>query len=263
MKDLYYILGQDINTTPGELNAAYRKLAQKLRPDGPETDLFLESHFSEIIEAYQVLSDPDKRRKYDAVLRKSQKRRLYWFKLSYLSVAAVITLIGFTALFGFYVMKIISGDKAKPFTVTKKETAEVVQPRHHKRKHKLILAIIAAPVAVNKPVVVLKAAVLKTDTTLAPSVKPVALQLHENKPVVTVKPVITNITVPAAKIVTVYLQANTTGIISLHQMANYQSAIITYIPNHSEVQVLEKGPSFCKVTFHDQTGYVPKWTVPE
>jgi len=70
MKDLYYILGTDRNCTPRELNAAYQKLARKLQPDEREHDYFLEDHFKEITEAYQILSDPDQRRKYDAAFKK-------------------------------------------------------------------------------------------------------------------------------------------------------------------------------------------------
>ena len=268
MKDLYYILGQDINATPHELNAAYRKLAKKLRPDGAEYDPFLESHFCEIAAAYQVLSDPDKRRRYDAALRKNHKRRLYWFQLSYLSVAAVLTLIGFTALFGFYVIKMIAGSKAKPVAPIITAEKAVIPVKHHKKKHKALSGLVIIHKAI-KPEIIGKQAPVKKDTMLTRVIKPAYVATVIKPPAAAKPPVVINTpayvnnVAPTNTAVKTYLQANATGVVSLHQLASYQSAIITYIPNHSEVQVLEKGPSFCKVTFHDQTGYVPKWTIPE
>ncbi|HTD40339.1 MAG TPA: DnaJ domain-containing protein, partial [Mucilaginibacter sp.] len=113
MKDLYYILGTDRDCTTGELNAAYQKLARKLQPGEQEHDYFLEDHLREITEAYQTLSDPDKRRKYDAAFKKNYQRRLYYFKIKHLNIAATLALLLFTGLFGWYVMRMINGDKAK------------------------------------------------------------------------------------------------------------------------------------------------------
>lgn len=63
-KDYYHILGISKNATPDEIKQAYRRLAQKHHPDkggGQES----EAKFKEINEAYQVLSDPQKRAAYD------------------------------------------------------------------------------------------------------------------------------------------------------------------------------------------------------
>lgn len=65
MKDYYYILCINKNATLDEVKKAYRKLAMKYHPDKNNGDeLFLES-FKEINEAYEILSDYQKRQAYD------------------------------------------------------------------------------------------------------------------------------------------------------------------------------------------------------
>lgn len=64
-KDYYKILGVDKNATEKEIKAAYRKLARKYHPDVNPNDPQAETKFKEINEANEVLSDPEKRSKYD------------------------------------------------------------------------------------------------------------------------------------------------------------------------------------------------------
>lgn len=64
-KDYYSILGVDRNADDKEIKRAFRKLAQKYHPDKNPGDADAEARFKEINEAYTVLSDPDKRSKYD------------------------------------------------------------------------------------------------------------------------------------------------------------------------------------------------------
>lgn len=64
-KDYYSILGVDRNADEKEIKRAFRKLAQQYHPDKNPGDANAEARFKEINEAYTVLSDPDKRSKYD------------------------------------------------------------------------------------------------------------------------------------------------------------------------------------------------------
>ncbi len=65
MKDYYEILNVSRDASLDEIKAAYRKLAKKYHPDLNPNDKEAEQKFKEINEAYEVLSDPEKRRKYD------------------------------------------------------------------------------------------------------------------------------------------------------------------------------------------------------
>src|SRR5437667_876552 len=64
-KDYYSTLGVAKTATEKEIKQAYRKLARKHHPDVNPGDKSAESKFKEINEAYEVLGDPGKRRKYD------------------------------------------------------------------------------------------------------------------------------------------------------------------------------------------------------
>ena len=64
-QDYYSILGVGKDASDKEIKSAYRKLARTYHPDVNPGDEASEEQFKRINEAYQVLSDPDKRQKYD------------------------------------------------------------------------------------------------------------------------------------------------------------------------------------------------------
>ncbi|GAB3912796.1 SH3 domain-containing protein [Mucilaginibacter boryungensis] len=266
MKDFYYLLGTDSKATPQEINSAYRKLAKKFDQDGGEYDHFLDSHFREITEAYQLLSDPVRRRKYDIALKKAEQRRFYWwFRVRHLTVAASLALACFTSLFGWYVINSLKGSKKA--LVVKTPMLSAAKVKHHKKKKLLQKkAKDAAPLVATTIARPIK---IKRDTPVIKKVAPVIVTAKQapliaTQPVVTKQPAIIKSPVvePDNETYTATIQANMTGIVNLHQQSGYTSAVIASIPNHSQVKVLERGQSFYKVFYNGQTGYVPKWTIP-
>ena len=64
-RDYYEVLGIGKNATDAEIKSAYRKLAKKYHPDLNPGDKDAEEKFKEVNEANDVLSDPNKRKRYD------------------------------------------------------------------------------------------------------------------------------------------------------------------------------------------------------
>ncbi len=84
-KDYYAVLGISKGAAEKDIKSAYRKLARKWHPDAnPENTKAAEEKFKEISEAYEVLGDPEKRKKYDALgsdwqraARQAEQQRQY------------------------------------------------------------------------------------------------------------------------------------------------------------------------------------------
>ena len=93
-KDYYAILGVPKNSAEKDVKSAYRKLARKWHPDAnPDNQRAAEEKFKDIQEAYEVLGDPEKRKKYDVLgsdwqnaAREAERQRSYrhYFAIGYL-----------------------------------------------------------------------------------------------------------------------------------------------------------------------------------
>ena len=63
--EFYSILGLEPGASPAEIKRAYRRLSRRYHPGVNPGDRQAEALFERITEAYETLSDPDRRRKYD------------------------------------------------------------------------------------------------------------------------------------------------------------------------------------------------------
>lgn len=64
--DFYIVLGVQRGASPGEIKRAYRRLARRYHPDINPGDLEAAARFRQILDAYETLIDPDRRRRYDS-----------------------------------------------------------------------------------------------------------------------------------------------------------------------------------------------------
>src|SRR5580765_2608665 len=64
--DLYIVLGLEREASVSEIKRAYKRLARRYHPDINPGDRMASAQFRQIAEAYETLSDPDRRRRYDA-----------------------------------------------------------------------------------------------------------------------------------------------------------------------------------------------------
>src|ERR1041384_4933828 len=65
--DFYIVLGLERGATVGDIKRAYKRLARRFHPDINPGDRLAATQFRQIAEAYETLSDPDRRRRYDSV----------------------------------------------------------------------------------------------------------------------------------------------------------------------------------------------------
>lgn len=286
MKDFYYILGVEENCSADVIKDAYRKLSKKFHPDMNIGDKYFESRFREVQEAYEVLSDPGRRKRYNAALRdfRSQEPIVEIKKPKFttkpIDIFFSIILVVLTLILGDYVMKAMN-DHPKPKVASNVAADSLVAytapVKHHKKHHKLRPASYSPDQIANSNVVaatisakpVIKPAAHPIPKLSAPVVQPIpkpaivsaqATPKTNNPPA---QPV--NEALKAAEsnnyLYAAHIMSNVTGQTNLRQEDKFGAEVIGTVPDNSEVFVLEKGKSYYRILYNHQIGYVPKWAL--
>ncbi len=98
-QDYYQVLGVDKNASPEEIKRAYRRMAIKYHPDKNPGNKEAEAKFKELAEAYEVLSDPEKRKQYDQYGHEGL-RGTGMHDFSRMNVEDIFSMFGFEDFFG-------------------------------------------------------------------------------------------------------------------------------------------------------------------
>jgi curved DNA-binding protein len=100
MKDYYKILDLDRTASADDIKKSYRKLAMEFHPDKNQGDKLAEDRFKEVAEAYETLSNAEKKKKYDANLfRSNQNVSGNWGGYSYEDIMEDLKGTGFSEAF--------------------------------------------------------------------------------------------------------------------------------------------------------------------
>ncbi len=97
--DYYQVLGVDKSASPDEIKRAYRRMAIKYHPDKNPGNKEAEAKFKECAEAYEVLSDPEKRKQYDQYGHEGL-RGTGMHDFSRMNVEDIFSMFGFDDFFG-------------------------------------------------------------------------------------------------------------------------------------------------------------------
>ncbi len=98
-RDYYEVLGVEKSASPDEIKRAYRRMAIKYHPDKNPGDKEAEAKFKECAEAYEVLSDADKRKQYDQYGHEGL-RGASMHDFSRMNVEDIFSMFGFDDFFG-------------------------------------------------------------------------------------------------------------------------------------------------------------------
>jgi molecular chaperone DnaJ len=98
-RDYYEVLGVGKSASADDIKRAYRRLAMKYHPDKNPDDKEAEARFKECAEAYEVLSDPDKRKRYDQFGHEGL-RGAGMHDFSRMNVEDIFSMFGFDDFFG-------------------------------------------------------------------------------------------------------------------------------------------------------------------
>jgi curved DNA-binding protein CbpA len=282
MKDFYYILGLDSNCTLDHIKEAYRKLSKKFHPDLNQGDKYFENRFREIKEAYETLIDPGKRIRYDAELKQfksnpageAYKQQQYYReqaayqqyqprpsafhrpKTKGPGIGMSVALILIALIIGVYMVESFSSSKARKVTTT-----SIISPvplkthKHHRKKHSLENKIAADSSKLNSTITNVKSVpVLNNNPVESDNKQPMAVKIKQPAPSLD-KNENQNF------LYATYVRSNITGVINMRKFNDYGSEVIERIPANSKVFVIKKGDTYYKVSFNNDIGYVPKWSL--
>jgi curved DNA-binding protein CbpA len=299
MKDFYYILGVGFNSTLDEIKEAYRKLSKKFHPDLNPVDPYFENHFREIQEAYETLGNPDRRTRYDIILKKFKSNQqtsspygtykrprqphrarpsdFYLSKNKRAGTGIKIVLVLVALILSIYIIESLS--KSKKHVVSNNTAAVstyVVKVRkHHRRRHAWISksrddSEKSKPDSISATTKTLQPAIVKAKQPVVNNPKPAIINNPKQLALTNTKqpePVDKQQNIPINNIehpnylYTTYVIPNATGVINIRKTGDYSSEVIGTIPANSQVSVIEKGSVYYKVAFNNSVGYVPKWSL--
>jgi len=146
MKDLYSVLGIDVNASATDIREAYRKLSKKFHPDLNENDPYFENRFKEIRDAYELLSDPIGRAAYDNQLKKFREypvpsadpkkptgKSSVNTKINWAFTAMLFLLF---TLFAYYVVRSVTHTKPVKMASVNTATTASLTTHHKRHRHK-------------------------------------------------------------------------------------------------------------------------------
>jgi curved DNA-binding protein CbpA len=264
MKDFYYILGTSFSDNHEEITETYQKLSQKLYPDFSDNDDYFRNRYLEIQEAYETLNDPIRRKLYDEQLRAYKasassipSKQHPYSKTKYINIAATLILVGFTILFGSYVIKSLYSTKKPKVNSLPIASAVTVKHKlwHPRKKHvKATYSFTATTPVKSKYQVKTNPALVNNPTTDLDTI-------NVASSIATLPAVVESKASDEIETWEAEIRSNETGVVYMRESGRYNSAVIKVIPNHTKVQLLERGDKYFKVQLDNVAGYVPKWTV--
>lgn len=285
MKDFYYILGVNSESTLLEIIEAYEKLSPKFDPVLNGHDSFYTKQFNEIREAFHVLTDPAKRKLYDEQLKAlnistpaiKQKKSLTGSVTPKIDIIFSLILILLTGIFGSYVYRSVYQNNKKlpvvsqPLISTPPVTPLVIrhkQKRHIKHKTQWVtktnddieqpVTVAAIPAKASAPVsypVVKTSALINNAVIQSPlSVKPYTV----SKPTVTSR---TETITEEDLLNEAVVRTNETGVVYLREYAQFRAPVIKTLQDRAKIIILEKGSKYYKVQSDELIGFIPKWAV--